>query len=134
MAIALQVVTRGDGQASLSCCLTQTQAFNQQLRQGGCVAFFCHGECDPARAFGGNGVQDILTLGGDHTGLPERTRHLPFKATGACNAHSIQTILRTQFVDQARLGHAHAMNAPAHIAIAQQLIKHHGLVRAVKRT
>ena len=113
--------------------MAQTQAVNQQLRQGGCVAFFCHSECDPTGAWSGNGVQDILAFGGGHAGLPKCTWHVPFNACCTCHAHRIQAVLCAQFVHKSRLGHAHAMNAPAHIAFAKQLIEHHGLVRAVKR-
>ena len=133
VAVALQVVTRRNGQARQACSMAQTQAVNQQLRQDGCVAFFGDGESDPTSAWSGNGVQYILAFDGGHAGLPQRARHVPFNAIGACNAHGVQAVLRAQFIDQASLGHAHAMNAPAHIAFAQQLIEHHGLVRTVKR-
>ena len=75
----------------------------------------------------------MLAFGGGHAGLPQRARHVPFNAIGTGNPHGIQAVLRAQFVDQTRLSHTHAMNAPAHIAFAQQLIEHHGLVRTVKR-
>ena len=133
VAIALQVVTRRNGQARLACSVAQTQAINQQLGQSRRVAFFGDGESDPTSAWSGNGVQDMLAFGGGHAGLPQRARHVPFNAIGTGNPHGILAVLRAQFVDQTWLSHTHAMNAPAYIAFAQQLIEHHGLVRTVKR-
>ena len=134
VAIALQVVARGDGEARSTFCVAQSQAFYQQLRQCRRVSLFSHGQCDPPRAGGGNGFDHTLTLGGGHAGLPQCARYLPFNTFCSCNANRIQTVLRAKFVHQSGLGHAHAMNAPAHITFTQQLIKHHGLVRAVKRS
>ena len=56
VAIALQVVTRRNGQTCQACSMAQTQAVNQQLRQDGCVAFLGDGESDPTSAWSGNGV------------------------------------------------------------------------------
>jgi hypothetical protein len=70
VAIALQVVTRRNGQACLACSVAQTQAIDQQLGQSRRVAFFRHSQCDPTGAWSGNGVQDMLAFGGGHAGLP----------------------------------------------------------------
>ena len=66
--------------------------------------------------------------------MPQCTRYLPLNALRPGNAYRIQAVLFAKLVDQPSLRHAHTMNAPAHIALAQQLLKHHGLVRSVKST
>ena len=134
MAVALQVVARGDGEAWQARLLAQAQAVQQQLGQAGRVAFFGHGERDPARAGRRDGLHHRFALAGGHIHAPQCPRHLPAQALSVGHAHGIQAVLRTQCVHQIGPRHAHTVDAPARVASGQQCVKHHGLVGPVKGT
>jgi uncharacterized oxidoreductase len=132
VAVVGEVVAGSDGEPARAAPAPGGQALDQQRRQFGAVAFFSHGQRDPARGGRGDGVHHAGRLARRHAAVQHRAHDLPAAAAVAVELDGVQALLPRQRVGQLCGAHRHTQHTPGLGPVRHEAVEHHGLVGAVE--